>query len=1124
MKLLEARIDGFGQLSGLVCPLNAPSVVLYGLNEAGKSTLFQFIRTMLYGFARRGTAERMEPVRGGSHGGSLLFEDEAGRSYIAERYAGVNGGKLKLRSIDDAAAEAQSPDESWPSQEEWERRFLGGTSERLFRQWYAITLSELQEIGTLSGEELSRHLYHAGWDGGRAIAAAEKKLRQEMDSLFKPRGSQQMNRELKKLEQIEAELRKRTDAIAAYNGLSRELARTEAELARLDAALPGQSSEAQLLDKAVAIRPQWLRRMELGAQQEKLSSASAITEEAEHRWNELQREQTACREELEQAELELLVEEKRRETLSFDEQLLGRIEEAEALLLASERMGMLKREQAELGFELRADEETIGRLIGRISPEWTEEQLLGLSATVADREQARGFREASSEADRAEERLSGELRLTAEQEREAVLSLADIDGELETVMREQAAKSAESGVGFRPQTSEALQAAWDSCEMALRDWEQEQQQQYSASRGAERDSGPGRGGELAGAALWAGAAATSAIAVTLGAFAVGGGADTSAAPLAAGAAGAGAAAFAFATAAIVRGRGRARAKAKRAGGALRRAGAGTLASVSDGNGEAKPYARGTAGSAAAARADAALAALLEAPAQAAAALSAARTQRSVHAAGELASEAVAMRERLRPAVLARLDGLRRSERLAVGREEQARRLERLRASLAARRDEAQEEAQRRETAADGWSGWLRERGLPASMSPDAALAAFELTEQAVGRLYERDRRAAKRAAATRQLAAFEAKAAELCAAVPEAAAQVPADPGLALRLLQAELRRQTEAKREATRLDERRQSLSLRIGAAESRLMRLLEAQERIAQAAGLANRTQFAAALAHRPELLGIEAELSKLAIELAAGVPDTRLEELERLLRSHDEEELKAKLSEARERTGAAEDERAKLLEEKGRIRQRLDHLAGEEEHQRLLAGQSMSLARLAHDAERYAVLAVSAQLIRATKRVYEEEKQPVVLRLASSYVNELTEGRYIRVLSPPGESGLKLETADRRLIDSAALSRGTAELVYLAMRLALAEEAAKTARLPLLLDDLFVNFDGGRMRAAVRLLGRLAQSRQLLLFTCHEHIRDRFVLALPSAAAIELRGPSEAIVRHPFTNDQIEPTKAD
>lgn len=60
------------------------------------------------------------------------------------------------------------------------------------------------------------------------------------------------------------------------------------------------------------------------------------------------------------------------------------------------------------------------------------------------------------------------------------------------------------------------------------------------------------------------------------------------------------------------------------------------------------------------------------------------------------------------------------------------------------------------------------------------------------------------------------------------------------------------------------------------------------------------------------------------------------------------------------------------------------------------------------------------------------------------------------------------------------------YLALRLASLEKfSADAERLPLLVDDALVNFDNARARAALKVLGDLAASKQVIFFTHHQHM---------------------------------------
>ena len=133
----------------------------------------------------------------------------------------------------------------------------------------------------------------------------------------------------------------------------------------------------------------------------------------------------------------------------------------------------------------------------------------------------------------------------------------------------------------------------------------------------------------------------------------------------------------------------------------------------------------------------------------------------------------------------------------------------------------------------------------------------------------------------------------------------------------------------------------------------------------------------------------------------------------------------------------------------------------------------------------------MLEAVRAFYEREHQPPVLREASGYLKRLTKNRYTRVWTPLGEHRLVIDDADGISLNVEVLSRGTREQLFLALRLALVSAYARRGRrLPLVLDDVLVNFDLERAKAAAIVLRDFARAgHQVLIFSCHEHIARLF-----------------------------------
>jgi len=97
--------------------------------------------------------------------------------------------------------------------------------------------------------------------------------------------------------------------------------------------------------------------------------------------------------------------------------------------------------------------------------------------------------------------------------------------------------------------------------------------------------------------------------------------------------------------------------------------------------------------------------------------------------------------------------------------------------------------------------------------------------------------------------------------------------------------------------------------------------------------------------------------------------------------------------------------------------------------------------------------------------------------------------------------VEDASRGSLELDALSDGTVDAVYLALRLAVVQEHnARHEPLPFIADDLLLNLDNSRSQAALRTLAELAKSGQVLLFTHHTHMVDLARSTVPPGVLVE------------------------
>jgi uncharacterized protein YhaN len=196
MRLRGWHIDGFGLLHDhRVRDLSDGITVVFGPNEAGKTSLLAFVRGVLFGYPDRRRRDRQyPPLRGGRHGGRLLVED-SGEVWSVERYASP------------AQLSITRPDSALGSEGDL-RRLLGGVDAELYRNVFAFSLSELQQFESLQVDGVRDRIFAAGVVGaGRSARAAIDTLAQSRAEIGRKRGECLINDLRRRLEEADNELR-----------------------------------------------------------------------------------------------------------------------------------------------------------------------------------------------------------------------------------------------------------------------------------------------------------------------------------------------------------------------------------------------------------------------------------------------------------------------------------------------------------------------------------------------------------------------------------------------------------------------------------------------------------------------------------------------------------------------------------------------------------------------------------------------------------------------------------------------------------------------------------------------------------------------------------------------------
>ncbi len=106
------------------------------------------------------------------------------------------------------------------------------------------------------------------------------------------------------------------------------------------------------------------------------------------------------------------------------------------------------------------------------------------------------------------------------------------------------------------------------------------------------------------------------------------------------------------------------------------------------------------------------------------------------------------------------------------------------------------------------------------------------------------------------------------------------------------------------------------------------------------------------------------------------------------------------------------------------------------------------------------------------------PLILDEASRIFNRLTMGQYTKILLTDTQA--KVQQANGQWMEAFYLSKGALDQLYVAIRFAFIFQLAKKMKIPVLIDDGFVNFDRERLSIMLELMEELSRVTQVFYFT--------------------------------------------
>lgn len=1015
MRIAGVHVDGFGIWSDLSLDrLSNDLHVFYGPNEAGKSTLMQFVRSVLYGFSveRR---KYLPPVHGGRPGGSVELTSPNGRFHV-----------LRHDDVRDASGVAKAVLEAADGTRQGEhllKVLLCNIDEAIFRNVFAVGLREMQELGALGDTEAAEMLYSisAGLDRVSLIDVI-RELEQSRNALYDSQsGEGRISRLLERRNKLRAEIEELSAATARYARLASTRNQMDREISRFEEEKNEVQYRAKIIELSVQLRDKWVERARLNERLAVFDAPPPPPEGAVEQLAEIENKLETHRRRMEEMSAERRQLKESAAALAVNDTLWRQAARIEALCEQESWIASLQSSTAGLYAEIeRIENELRG-----------EREQLGLGH-AGDREAMSVFSKPAIRSLRTPARRLGETR---RQLSDAKDRAAAAEEKARTLSAQIAA-----GLSDRGETSagDAVETVGDLVSRLRRRVEMDERlERMTKSRAdLERQAQESLQTQLLPPWVLIGLTGTfifGGILIIAGLFMP----DSIT----------GTVGWGLALLGLV--------------------GAGTSVGVKffldRSNSRHADDCRKQLH-------------MLQSQMQ------------------QTRAEAESLTEQLPPGTGNFPVRLEEAERELAGLETLLPIEGRLRAARQEHESLLRDVGRVQEEVNDARRRWrrvLEEARLPADFTPTQVKQVYRRLD-AIERLVERLRRCRDEVdQRQRELDTISDRVRSLVEQT-EIHAGATHDPVEQLHLLKAELAEQEQRMENRESLRKQAAGLRRKRAKVQEAMSQLKYRRREILHEAGAENEeelhrradryTQYEELRRRRD---AVQDEIENI---IHGQCPSAAIEEQ---LAADALDDLEGRWDKLQERVQHIEAQLRDRFEKRGQLAEQLKAASEDRRQPEKQLELQTIVVEMNAAVRRWRVLATASRVLDSLKKVYESERQPETLQEASGYLNRMTQGRYVRVWTPLGRQELLVDDASGKSLPVEALSRGTREQLFLALRLALVSSYGRRgAPLPLILDDVLVNFDARRAEAAAGVLRDFAKAgHQVLVFTCHDHIAEVF-----------------------------------
>lgn len=411
--------------------------------------------------------------------------------------------------------------------------------------------------------------------------------------------------------------------------------------------------------------------------------------------------------------------------------------------------------------------------------------------------------------------------------------------------------------------------------------------------------------------------------------------------------------------------------------------------------------------------------------------------------------------------------------------------------------------QQRETWQARWQTQLRELGFPADWTVETAnkiLSGLHEARSEYERAQSLDERITQMQAGVDE---FDRQVAALCDAINPQLRNVP--PEQAANDLHQQLDQAQQAQRDRTKLTIDCEKRASRVTAKQRQAEKTTADITTLMAVAAAETEAEFLATADDAQRQAALQQQSRQALRDVAAVRGDEDETSFAAALQASDLDELASRQrllkQQIEENSALLEDTIKEASVEEAQLRE----MANSDRAADLQIELESLRRQLADQVDQWIPLVLAQTVLKQAVSKFEREHQPAVLEGVQRLFEQMTLGRYVTIERKLDEEGtlLVVDQAGQRK-EPHQLSTGSREQLYLAIRLAFIQHyCRKQEPLPIVIDDVLVNFDLERARRTIQVLADFDPRVQIIFLTCHQHLVDVIRSAVPDCEPVILPG---------------------